>query len=300
MIYSTHAMATRWEIVLPPQGGRNDEFLRAAAERVSEEIQHWDSRLSLFKQDSLVSYINKVAHAKPVQLNEVEWSLFAVAQKVWKESEGAFDITVAPLMKMLGLHQAHSSATEGEVWGMQHVGLDPEARTIQFLKEGLAVDLGALAKGFALDQVRALLGELKIEHAFVHGGTSSSLAMGTRPDGQLWRVALGTGASDPVIELSNQSLSVSKRKSRPAELANESTRSHILDPRTPHFQDNSDLDIAAAVHESATMAEAWSTACLINGSSRLPLDISLFAQDHCGSWHTRRLKQITHSLSEQT
>ncbi len=292
-------MATRWEIVLPPQNGRSEEFLRAAAEQVSEEIQHWDCRLSLFKPDSLVSYINKVAHAKAVQLHEPEWSLFVVAQRVWKESAGAFDITVAPLMKRLGLHQAHSSAGEGEVWGMQFVELDPVARTIQFLKEGLAIDLGALAKGFALDQVRALLNELKIEHAFIHGGTSSSLALGTRPDGQLWRVALGAAGNDPVIELCNQSLSVSKRKARPAGLAPESPRSHILDPRMADFQDNSDLDIAAAVHESATLAEAWSTACLINGSSRLPLDISLFAQDHCGSWHMRRLNQMNLSLSEQ-
>lgn len=300
MIYSTQAMSTRWEIVLPPHNGKDDEFLRAAAEQVSEEIQHWDSRLSLFKPDSLVSYINKAAHAKPVQLNEPEWSFFVVAQKVWRESDGAFDITVAPLMKRLGLHQVHSSAAASEVWGMQHVALDPKARTIQFLRDGLAIDLGALAKGFALDQVRALLTEVKIEHAFIHGGTSSSLAMGTRPDGQLWRVALGTTEHDPVIELANQSLSVSKRKSRPAELANESTRSHILDPRTADFEDTSDLDVAAVVHESATLAEGWSTACLINGSSRLPLDISLFVQDHSRSWHTRRLNQLTHSLSEQT
>lgn len=293
-------MSTRWEIVLPPQGGRNEEFLRAAAEQVSEEIQHWDNRLSLFKPDSFISYINKVAHAKPVQVNEPEWSLFAVAQKVWKESDGAFDITVAPLMKRLGLHKAHSSAGEEAVWGMQFVELDAESRTIRFLREGLAIDLGALAKGFALDQVRAVLGELKIEHAFIHGGTSSSLAMGTRPDGRLWRVGLGTGECDPVIELSNQSLSVSKRKARPGELAGETSRSHILDPRAADFQDSSDLDVVAAVHESATLAEAWSTACLVNGSSRLPLDISLFAQDHCGSWHTRRLNQMNLALSEQT
>ena len=293
-------MSTRWEIVLPPQGGRNEEFLRAAAEQVSEEIQHWDNRLSLFKPDSFISYINKVAHAKPVQVNEPEWSLFAVAQKVWKESDGAFDITVAPLMKRLGLHKAHSSAGEEAVWGMQFVELDAESRTIRFLREGLAIDLGALAKGFALDQVRAVLGELKIEHAFIHGGTSSSLAMGTRPDGRLWRVGLGTGECDPVIELSNQSLSVSKRKARPGELAGETSRSHILDPRAADFQDSSDLDVVAAVHESATLAEAWSTACLVNGSSRLPLDISLFAQDHSGSWRTRRLNQMNLALSEQT
>jgi len=300
MLYSTHAMAARWEFVFPPQPGHTEDSLRTIAEEAGREVALAEQCLSIFRRDSHVSYINSVAHARPVALNSYEWEAFTLAREVWEKSSRAFDITVAPLMKRLGLHDPSSSASDAPIFGMQHVVLDEPTRTIRFALPGIAIDMGSLAKGFGLTCVLDVLRDNHITSAFIHAGTSSSLAIGTRPDGQPWRVSLGTLPDDPAVELVNQSLSVSGRRSRPAELGAQTTRSHILDPRTPDYLDTSDLDLVAVVDPSPLRAEAWSTAALLNGSSGLPLDIPLFAKDDTGRWIVRSVSPVSPASPQQS
>src|SRR5215467_1916131 len=90
-----NAMATRFEIVLH---GENPVSLRAAGEEALEEVERLEAQLSLFRPSSEIAHLNARAAVEPVRVTPALFALLQHAQKLWAESEGAFDITIAPLV----------------------------------------------------------------------------------------------------------------------------------------------------------------------------------------------------------
>lgn len=180
------------------------------------------------------------------------------------------------------------------------IDLNPAASTIRF-HAPVALDLGAIAKGHALDLAARVLREHAIETALLHAGTSTVLALGHPPSADAWRIAIrtdaaptrgmlaalgkhadqpeattppkaATGPPGPIVPLTNSALSVSAHHARSS--PTDPATTHILDPRTglpatPHHP------IAAVTAPTATLADAWSTAILILESPppALPPDI---------------------------
>jgi FAD:protein FMN transferase len=278
------AMGTRFELVLAGFGARigGDPFdlrrWRAAGELALAEIEECDRLLSRFRRDSLLSRVNRRAAVEPVLLDQDTFELLEVCARVHRESAGAFDVTVGPRMSSLGFHPppaelgaadladfADFAEFDGAPVGFQHVELDPEARSIRFRRPGLSLDLGAIGKGHALELAAQRLIECGVASALLHGGASSVIAIGTRPDGKPWRVALGSssavgtgGGAPPSVDLADRALSVSAQQGR--RLAD--GRGHVLDPRTG--ESVADEAFVAVVHPSARIAEAWSTAILVS------------------------------------
>src|SRR3989442_7845792 len=91
-----HAMATRFEIVLH---GENEVGLRAAAEEALDEIERLEAQLNLYQPTSEISHINARAALEPVRVEPSLFRLLQHAQRMSRETESAFDITVAPLMR---------------------------------------------------------------------------------------------------------------------------------------------------------------------------------------------------------
>jgi thiamine biosynthesis lipoprotein len=259
---ATFAMGTRFEIVV---AGDDEAALRGAGEAAVAEIEEWDRRLSLFRPDSLVSHVNRTAHERPVRLDRDTFDLLVLAKEVWRDSGGALDITMGAVMKQLGFHADGSSATstaDRRPWGMDAVVLDPGTLGVSFGRPGLALDLGALAKGHAIDLALIILREQGVRTALIHGGTSSVGAIGA-PDDQPhgWRIALGPdGSGAPVVQLRDASLSVSGRHGRTIERDGERL-GHVLDPRTGIPAHGA--DVACVVGPLGRVAEAWSTALLV-------------------------------------
>jgi FAD:protein FMN transferase len=259
---ATLAMGTRFELVV---AGDDGVVLRSAGEAAIEEIEEWDRRLSLFRSDSLVSHINRTAHERPVRLDRETFDLLSLAREVWKASGGAFDVTMGAVMKRLGFHADDSSApltAEQKPWGMDAVVLDAVTMSVSFARPGLALDLGAIAKGHAIDRALDTLRGRGIGTALVHGGTSSVGAIGA-PDDQPggWRVALGPpGAGAPVVQLLNMSLSVSGQHRRTVERDGRLV-GHVIDPRTGNPA--SGVSVACVIGLVGRVAEAWSTALLV-------------------------------------
>ena len=112
---ATHAMGTRFELVLPAEG-LDEPNLRAAGEEALLEIEDCDRRLSLFRRDSLVAEINRRAAAHAVRVDPDTARLLALCERVWRDSRGAFDPSVAPLMEAAGFRgperAARTSAAE--------------------------------------------------------------------------------------------------------------------------------------------------------------------------------------------
>jgi len=295
-------MGTRFEIVAE---GDDESNLRAACESALAEIEEWDARLTLFKPSSFLSYINTHAAARPVQLDDDLFKLFAESIAVHRASLGAFDITLAPLMRAWGFHKQTAStqrdidsrgctpgSTPGSApgnapdqtpssvpadlpFGMSDLELDAAERTIRFKRQGMALDLGGIAKGHALDLAAAILREGGIGSALLHGGTSTVIGIGAPPDRESeagWWVRIADDDDDddarPVVKLRDAALSVSAPHGRTIEM--DGTRlGHIIDPRSGAPARGTRF--AAVVAPSARLADAWSTALLVLG--RRPPDI---------------------------
>jgi thiamine biosynthesis lipoprotein len=141
--------------------------------------------------------------------------------------------------------------------GAAHIQLDAEARRISFTRPGLSIDLGGIAKGFALDLAAQLIRDEEVERAFIHGGASTMIAIGAPPDKDGWPVALGDPRTDPVISLCDAALSVSAQHGRQAEHDGR-TVGHVIDPRRGVPAQGHAA--AAVIGPSAMEADAWSTA----------------------------------------
>ncbi len=286
-----NAMATRFEIILH---GEREVSLRAAAEEALTEIERLGAQLSLYNPSSEISHINACAAQSPVRVETTLFRLLQQAQQLSRATDGAFDITVAPLMRCWGFMGGTGKLPElGEVRetrervGFGLMELNEREFTIRFAREGVMLDLGSIGKGWALDRAAVLLREAGVISALLHGGTSTVCAIGAPPDADAWRVAVplphlaeqtgspgATRLNDipeagkllAVVSLRDEAMSVSAVWGKSFEAAGR-VYGHVIDPRKGEPVEGAVL--AAVVLPSATETDALSTALLISGSTSL-------------------------------
>jgi thiamine biosynthesis lipoprotein len=266
-----HAMATRFELVLH---GEDAVALRAAGEEALDEIQRLEAQLSLYQPSSEIAHLNSRAARGPVRITPSLFALLEQATQLSLETAGAFDITIAPLVKCWGFMGGTGklpSAAEIEqarsCIGMQHLRLNRSDYTVSFDREGVMLDLGAIGKGYAIEQSIGLLREAGVTSALLHGGTSTVYGLGSPPETEAWKVAIhhpDPKREEPLttVRLRDEALSVSAVWGRSFQ-ANEKTLGHVIDPRTGHPSSRSVL--TAVILPSATESDALSTALLIAG-----------------------------------
>ncbi len=258
------AMRTRFELVL---GGADEPLLRDAGEAALREIEEAEARLSLFRADSLLSHINRAALREAVRLDADTLELLLVCQEVWELSGGGFDPTIAPRMTALGLHEGAALPDTNPGTGFAGVVLDVPTATVRF-SAPRALDLGAIAKGHALDLGARVLRESGVGCALLHAGTSSALAIGA-PDGAAgWSIAVrhpaGSGGHAATLMLRDNALGVSAHHGRRT-MNGDRSMGHVIDPRTgePAMERTA---LAAVIAPTGALADAWSTAALVLGT----------------------------------
>jgi FAD:protein FMN transferase len=281
-----HAMATRFEFVLH---GRDPVALRAAGEEAIQEIESLEGRLSLFRPASEISRANALAAQRAVKLSPLVFKLLQLAQQLWEESRGTFDVTVAPLLRAWGFlggagkwPAEHELKEAREKSGMQLVELDESEQTVRFKRVGVMLDLGAIGKGYAIDGAVEILRDAGVQSGLVHGGTSTAYAIGAPPAAEFWSVIIETPRGrnselrtdsgndreeEPaeglaLVKLKDEALSVSAISGKSFE-HNGRSYGHILDPRTGEPASSGVL--SALVLPSGTEADALSTAILVGG-----------------------------------
>ena len=275
-----NAMATRFEVVLH---GDNPVRLRAAAEEALDEIDRLDAALSFHLPSSQIAQVNARAARAPVPVSAEVFALLQRCGQLTAETGGAFDITLAPLLrcwKFIGATGATPTdadiAAALDCTGWRHVELDEAASTVRFRRSGVQLDLGAIGKGYALEIAAQRLRELGMSHALIHGGTSTACAFGVQPDGRPWRIAIehpDSTAAVPlpplsVVDLLDGSLSVSGVKGKSFIDIEGRTQGHVIDPRTGRPTQAAQL--AAVWLPDATESDAFSTALLVDGPVALP------------------------------
>lgn len=286
------AMGTRFELVL---AGLDEVSLRAAGEEAIDEIRHWHDRLSAFAPGSQLNELCRVACDRPVPLDYELFELFHAACEVCERSGGALDITLGALMHALGLRGDSCRQSAGRQsdrqqmidtararTGMHLVELDAASRALRLRIRDMQLDLGAIAKGFAIDRAGAVLREAGVACALIHGGTSSVLAIGAPPDQASWRIAIADPSDAArtlgIAQLCDTALGVSAPNGRVVE--HDGVRiGHVLDPRTGEPTEAASL--AAVVAPSAMLADAWSTALLVLGAVPGNLPVGLDALVVC-------------------
>lgn len=246
MRFATAAMGTRFELALADDGRRPVSDLRAIGELVLREIEEWHQRLTRFEPDSWLAHVNRTAADSPARLDEDTMALFKDARDVWRGSGGAFDVT------------------RGDGDGLW---LDEPSCTLRFGRPGIAIDLGAMGKGHALDCAAALLRANGITSALLQGGTSSGLAMGGAPGAGAWRIGLtperGATAAGEVLDLIDASFSMSDNASQP----HAPDGRHIEDARaTGDRRRPLPARRVVVTGPSARLTDAWSTALVVLGA----------------------------------
>ena len=272
-----NAMATRFEILLH---GENAVALRAAGEEALDEIDRLEAQLSLYRPTSEIANVNGRAAREAVRVSPSVFRLLSQAKELSRETGGAFDITIAPLVRcwgfMGGTGQMPEAAQIDEARaqvGMAQVELNTEDFTVRFARPGVMLDLGAIGKGHALERAATLLRDAGITSALLHGGTSTIYALGHPPDAECWKVAVEypqstetTASREPLasVPLRDEAMSMSAIWGRSFE-AEGKVFGHVLDPRTG--QPVAGRLLAAVVLPSATETDALSTALLVLGEA---------------------------------
>ncbi len=222
--------------------GRDAEALPPIVGEALDEIDRVDRLLSHYRRDSPLSRLNRDAANGPCAV-ESELLDFLNECLGWsRESDGAFDVTVGPLMKAWGFFhdegrvpQEDELARALDVVGYRHVVLDREKGTVRFDRPGVELDLGGIGKGYAVDRVVQLLRRRGVASALVNLGGSSVYGLGAPPGRSAWEI----GIQDPsdarkialTVRLRDRALSVAGGYERFFE-KDGVTYSHIMDPRT--------------------------------------------------------------------
>ena len=168
--------------------------------RALDLIEELEAQMTVYRDDSEISRLNRTAHLGPVAVERRLFGLLETAVAISRETGGAYDVTSGALSEAWGFvkgpKRVPDEATLAEArarTGWQHLRLDRESHTVAFDREGIRINLGSIGKGYAID--RAI--ELIRDHwwptsALVHGGRSSLYALGSPPGqfGGRWEIAL--------------------------------------------------------------------------------------------------------------
>ena len=230
-------MGTLVRITLYASGEQaaSDAF-RAAFTR----IRDLDGILSDYRPDSELSQITTTAVGRAVRVSEDLFTVLAASQDLAEATDGAFDITLGPIVRLwrearktgrLPDPAALQEATSRS--GFRKLHLDAKHRTVTVDKAGMALDVGAIGKGYAASEAIEELGRLGVRSALV--AVSGDLAFSEAPPGQRgWRIGIDTGdVSDvrvpAVLELTNAAVSTSGNSEQHVDI-NGRRYSHIIDP----------------------------------------------------------------------
>jgi thiamine biosynthesis lipoprotein len=230
-------MGTRFRIVLyAPSEAAAKDASRAAFDR----IVALDDCMSDYKSESELMRLCAKAGGDPVPVSPELFTVLAKAQEVSEKSDGAFDVTVGPVVRLWRLARRTSRLPDAQklakaraLVGYRNIRLDSAAKTVQLLKPGMQLDLGGIAKGYSADEALAVLKKRGINSALVAAGGDIAVS-GPPPGKEGWDVAIAPLDPDdasPHLLLHDAAVSTSGDAEQYVEI-NGVRYSHIVDPRT--------------------------------------------------------------------
>jgi thiamine biosynthesis lipoprotein len=269
--YSMRTMGTYANVTLVTADSAASVSLARLAHGAFRRV---DSLMSNWTTTSEVARLNREAAAGPTPVEPEVATVLDASLRLWRESDGAFDITVEPLVRAWGfLGGPRRVPTDEEVAaafkrvGARQLHFDAAARTLSYDNDGVKIDLGGIAKGYAVDVAADSLRVHGITDALVDL-TGNMVALGSPAGSKQWRI----GIRDPRdrmthfarIRLSGEAISTSGKYEQFV-AANGKTYGHIMDPRTGWPAEG--LISVTVVAPTALDADAWDTPLFVLGAA---------------------------------
>jgi thiamine biosynthesis lipoprotein len=234
--------ATKMDTImhLTAYGPNASKAIEAAFNRVDEIEKIASSSIST----SDVNKINEAAGKEYVNVHPEIIKIIKTSVEYSKISNGAFDITVSPLIKLWGIGTADERIpADPEIKervalvGYNNISINDADNSVKLMKAGMAIDLGGVAKGFTADEIIKVLKKYDVNRAIINLGGSSIYTLGKKPDKTLWSIAIQNPRKEKnegnigIVNLNQGALSTSGDYQR--FFIKEGKRyHHILDPAT--------------------------------------------------------------------
>jgi FAD:protein FMN transferase len=242
----------------------------SAIDAVMDEMRRIDASMSTFKPDSEVSRVNALAAQEPVKISAELFELLNTAIEYSRITEGAFDITYASVGFMYDF-RARIHPDEKQIAAAlpavnyRHLLLDRATGTVRYSQAGVRIDLGGIAKGYAVDRGIGILQRRGFKHALVSAGGDSRI-IGDR-FGKPWIVGIRhPDRKDEVIaRLPLVDTAISTSGDYEHYFDENGTRyHHIIDPRTGHSA--SAVRSATVIAPTATRTDGLSKTAFVLGA----------------------------------
>lgn len=253
------------------------QYDRDLKKEIEAELQKVDQSLSMFNKESIIARINR---GEDVEVNDMFTDVFMLAQTISQETEGAFDITVAPLVNAwgFGFKGKGPQPTQAEVDSMkQYIGYQMVAlkgKKVIKQKPQITLDCSAIAKGYGSDVVARYLRSLDIKNFMVEIG-GEVVTQGNNPKRVPWKIGV-TKPSDDSLSTDNELETVlnvtDKAMATSGNYRNFYYKggkkyAHTIDPKTGLPVQHSLLSATVLAKDCAT-ADGYATAFMVLGIDR--------------------------------
>ena len=282
--FSRPEMGAPFRIVLYAKSG---ELAEIASQKAFERVEALNQILSDYEVDSELSALSRSSGSgHPRMLSAELWHVLSRAQELARETDGAFDVTVGPLTSLWRkarrehkLPPPEKVAELRQSVGYQFLLLDPKRRSALLKAPRMRLDLGAIAKGYAVDEALRVLRKHGIRRALV--AAAGDIAVSDPPPGKAgWEIAVGQHdllgpSSGDIVSIKNQALSTSGDLYQHIEIEGK-RYSHILDPKTGLGL--TDHGLVTVVAKDCMTSDSWATTISVMG----PNSGILAAEKHAG------------------
>ena len=233
-----------------------------------------DDKMSVFKEDSEVSKINRNAGGEYQKISEDTYYVLETSLKYCNMSQGVFDPTIRPLVDVWGFGRENQKVpSKNEIEkakkfvNYNDLETDKAKKAVRLNKENQSIDLGGVAKGFAADEIRDILVSNNIKNAIIDLG-GNIFALGNKQNGMAWNIGIQdplatSGEHMGIISVFNKSVVTSGNYERFFE-ANGKRYHHILDPRTGHPSESGVIS-ATIISDNSIDGDALTTCAYVMG-----------------------------------
>ena len=272
-----HTMGTTYEVRLIGFNGKHSNLL-ALKTSIDEKLQTINQQMSTYLLESEISRFNRHTSPTPYKVSSDFATVTRNALALSKESDGAFDPTLDPLIKLWGFGSSDNPTTEPSLDQIEELREQCGTRFLnvkqQYLEKShpkLQLNLGAIAKGFAVDKIAKMLDDRKYTCYYVEIGGEVRVK-GSNQDGVPWRIGIdhpSYGAQpgkDPwvIVQLRNKAIATSGDYRNFFTGDDGLMYSHVFDPRTGRPLTN-EVASVSVIANSCMLADGMATALMVMG-----------------------------------